>query len=249
LIDITKDAQQASVVPDWTTTYDLAGYDDHRLREIDADGVDAAVELLMNAERPLILAGNGVIQSGATSELLALAECTGIPVITTLHGLGAFPQDHPLSLGMPGMHGWVHVNRAIQRCDVLLNIGSRFDDRVTGKASTFAPNASVIHVDVDPSEIGKLVAVEVGIVGDAGAAMRALVMNLSSRRSERSERVSGSTFPAPEAGHVEEEGRSRHALRACGMTNLRPWLDEVHQLSRTVRATPGIPPTPRRPPR
>ncbi|MEO5816024.1 MAG: biosynthetic-type acetolactate synthase large subunit [Gemmatimonadaceae bacterium] len=175
LIDVTKDAQQSSVVPDWTTTYDLAGYDDHRLREIDADGVDAAVALLINAERPLILAGNGVIQSGATAELLTLAECTGIPVITTLHGLGAFPQDHPLSLGMPGMHGWVHVNRAIQRCDVLLNIGSRFDDRVTGKASTFAPNASVIHVDVDPSEIGKLVPVEVGIVGDAAVAMRALI--------------------------------------------------------------------------
>lgn len=181
LIDVTKDAQQSSVVPDWTTTHDLAGYDDHRLREIDADGVEAAVELLSNAERPLILAGNGVIQSGATSELLALAECTGIPVITTLHGLGAFPQDHPLSLGMPGMHGWVHVNRAIQRCDVLLNIGSRFDDRVTGKASTFAPNASVIHVDVDPSEIGKLVAVTVGIVGDAAVAMRALIAAFGAR--------------------------------------------------------------------
>jgi acetolactate synthase-1/2/3 large subunit len=227
LIDVTKDAQQASVVPAWDTVHDLAGYDDHRLREIDSSGVDAAVELLMNAERPLILAGNGVIQSGATADLLALAECTGIPVITTLHGLGAFPQDHPLSLGMPGMHGWVHVNRAIQRCDVLLNIGSRFDDRVTGKASTFAPNASVIHVDVDPSEIGKLVAVEVGIVGDAGVAMRALIAELSSRMSER---MSGATFPAPEVSHAAMEGGSRHELRSCGMTALQPWLDEVHEL-------------------
>ncbi|HEX7942594.1 MAG TPA: thiamine pyrophosphate-dependent enzyme, partial [Gemmatimonadaceae bacterium] len=119
--------------------------------------------------------GNGIIQSGATAELIQFAEKTGIPVITTLHGLGAFPQDHPLSLGMPGMHGWVHVNRAIQRCDLLINVGSRFDDRVTGKAATFAPFAKIIHVDVDPSEIGKLVPVTVGIVGDARAALRALV--------------------------------------------------------------------------
>jgi acetolactate synthase I/II/III large subunit len=137
--------------------------------------VHAAAELIAHAERPLLLVGNGVIQSGATAELIAFAERTGIPVITTLHGLGAFPQDHPLSLGMPGMHGWVHVNRAIQRCDLLVNVGSRFDDRVTGKAATFAPHAKVIHVDVDPSEIGKLVPVHVGIVGDAKAALRALI--------------------------------------------------------------------------
>ena len=185
LIDVTKDAQQASVVPDWNVTLDLAGYDDHRLHEVDDVAVRAAVELLVAAERPLILAGNGVIQSGATAELLALAEHTGIPVITTLHGLGAFPQHHPLSLGMPGMHGWVHVNRAIQRCDVLLNVGSRFDDRVTGKASTFAPNASVIHVDVDPSEIGKLVPVAVGIVGDARTAMQALIAEVSRSKASQ----------------------------------------------------------------
>jgi acetolactate synthase-1/2/3 large subunit len=145
--------------------------------------VHAAAELLAHAERPLLLVGNGVIQSGATAELIAFAERTGIPVITTLHGLGAFPQDHPLSLGMPGMHGWVHVNRAIQRCDVLLNVGSRFDDRVTGKAATFAPHAKIIHVDVDPSEIGKLVPVAVGIVGDAKAAIDALLEVLPERKA------------------------------------------------------------------
>jgi acetolactate synthase-1/2/3 large subunit len=175
VVDVTKDAQQASVVPNWEFELDLEGYTDHRVGEIDPAPVRAAAELLASAERPLILVGNGVIQSGATAELMALAEHTGIPVITTLHGLGAFPQDHPLSLGMPGMHGWVHVNRAIQRCDVLLNVGSRFDDRVTGKAATFAPHAKIIHVDVDPSEIGKLVQVTVGIVGDAKAALRALI--------------------------------------------------------------------------
>jgi acetolactate synthase-1/2/3 large subunit len=208
LIDVTKDAQQASVVPNWDVALDLAGYDDHRQRDLNAGAIAAAVELLSTAERPLILAGNGVIQSGATAELLALAELTGIPVITTLHGLGAFPQDHPLSLGMPGMHGWVHVNRAIQRCDVLLNVGSRFDDRVTGKASTFAPNASVIHVDVDPSEIGKLVKVAVGIVGDARAALQCLTASIQERDAQadgcRPERSEGPAF--------------------------QRWLNEVHEL-------------------
>jgi acetolactate synthase-1/2/3 large subunit len=129
---------------------------------------------LSRAERPLILAGNGVIQSGAHDELRALAERLEIPVITTLHGLGAFPQDHPLSLGMPGMHGWVHVNRALQECDVLLNVGSRFDDRVTGKASMFAPRAKIIHIDIEPAEIGKVVRAHIGIVGDARRALAAI---------------------------------------------------------------------------
>jgi acetolactate synthase-1/2/3 large subunit len=185
LVDVTKDAQQASVIPEWEVELDLEGYENHRARDVDRAAVEHAARLLATAERPLILAGNGVIQSGAHAELLALAERTGIPVITTLHGLGAFPQEHPLSLGMPGMHGWVHVNRAIQRCDVLLNVGSRFDDRVTGKASTFAPNASVIHIDVDPSEIGKLVPVAVRIVGDARAALHALIAELDVKEQEQ----------------------------------------------------------------
>jgi acetolactate synthase-1/2/3 large subunit len=184
LIDVTKDAQQASVVPNWDVELDLEGYVDHRVAEIDPAPVRAAAELIASAERPLLLVGNGIIQSGAAAELISFAEKTGIPVITTLHGLGAFPQDHPLSLGMPGMHGWVHVNRAIQRCDVLINIGSRFDDRVTGKAATFAPHAKIIHVDVDPSEIGKLVPVHVGIVGDAKAALRALIEAVPERKAD-----------------------------------------------------------------
>ena len=206
LIDVTKDAQQASIIPDWNVVLDLPGYEDHRTSALDDDAIHAAASLLANAERPLILAGNGVIQSGAAAELLALAEHTGIPVITTLHGLGAFPQDHALSLGMPGMHGWVHVNRAIQHCDVLLNIGSRFDDRVTGKASTFAPNASVIHVDVDPSEIGKLVPVTVGIVGDAREVVSALLSQLGTH-----------------------ESASVNASDAYGAPR-RAWIDEIHRL-------------------
>src|SRR6266498_3349711 len=157
LIDVTKDTMQAKTVPNWDVKLNLPG------------------------KKPLIIAGNGVTMSGAIDELRALAERTGIPITTTLHGIGSFPEDHPLNIGMPGMHGWVHVNRAIQECDVLLNIGGRFDDRVTGKASTFAPNAKVIHVDIDPSEIGKNVKVTVPIVGDARIVLAALLEELPAR--------------------------------------------------------------------
>ena len=173
LIDVTKDAQQARVVPEWDQPMVLPGY-----RPTYGGSrwqIRKAAALLARAERPLLLAGNGVIQSGASDELRRVAERGGIPVVTTLHGLGAFPQDHPLSLGMPGMHGWVHVNRAIQECDVLLNVGGRFDDRVTGKASTFAPRATVIHIDIDPSEIGKNVPTAVPIVGDARGVLAELL--------------------------------------------------------------------------
>ncbi|HEU5101415.1 MAG TPA: biosynthetic-type acetolactate synthase large subunit [Roseiflexaceae bacterium] len=179
LIDVTKDTMQAKTVPNWNVKLNLPGYKPNyngnrkQIRE--------AIRLLVNAKKPLIISGNGVTMSGAIDELRALAERTGIPITTTLHGIGSFPEDHPLNIGMPGMHGWVHVNRAIQECDVLLNIGGRFDDRVTGKASTFAPNAKVIHVDIDPSEIGKNVKVTVPIVGDARNVLAALLEELPVR--------------------------------------------------------------------
>jgi acetolactate synthase-1/2/3 large subunit len=179
LIDVTKDAQQAHVVPDWDVTLNVPGF--RMPCEIDARAVREAVGLLSGASKPLILAGQGVIISNAGAELRTLAERTGIPVVTTLHGIGAFPENHPLSIGMPGMHGWVHVNRAIQECDVLLSIGARFDDRVTGKASTFAPRARVIHIDIDPSEIGKNVKVAVAIIGDARAVLQALLAEVPAR--------------------------------------------------------------------
>ncbi|GAB4108751.1 MAG: biosynthetic-type acetolactate synthase large subunit [Roseiflexaceae bacterium] len=179
LIDITKDAQQARTVPNWNVKLNLPGY--KPTYQGNRKQVREAIRLLSEARKPLIMAGNGVIMAGASEELRALAERTGIPVVTTLHGLGAFPEDHPLNIGMPGMHGWVHVNRAIQECDVLLNIGGRFDDRVTGKASTFAPHAKIIHVDIDPSEIGKNVKVTVPIVGDARNVLIALLEELPAR--------------------------------------------------------------------
>jgi acetolactate synthase-1/2/3 large subunit len=181
LIDIPKDVQQARTVPDWNVKLSLPGY--KPTSEPNRKQVRNAVKLLASAKKPIILAGNGIILSGATDELRAFAEHTGIPVITTLHGIGAFPEEHPLCLGMPGMHGWVHVNRAIQECDVLFNIGTRFDDRVTGKASTFAPNARVIHADIDPAEIGKNVKTEVPIVGDAKAVLKMLLEEMPERDS------------------------------------------------------------------
>ena len=173
LIDVTKDAMQARTVPNWNVKLNLPGY--RPTYQGNKKMIREAINLLINARKPLIMAGNGVIMANASGELREFAERTSVPVITTLHGMGSFPEDHPLSIGMPGMHGWVHVNRAIQECDVLLNIGGRFDDRVTGKASTFAPNAKVIHVDIDPSEIGKNVKVTVPIVGDARNVLEALL--------------------------------------------------------------------------
>jgi acetolactate synthase-1/2/3 large subunit len=177
LIDITKDVQQARTVPNWDVKLDLPGY--RPTMQGNRKQIRAAVKLLSEAKKPLIMIGNGVIMSGASEEVQRLADQTGIPVITTLHGIGGFPEDHPLNIGMPGMHGWVHVNRAIQECDVLFNIGGRFDDRVTGKVSTFAPNARIIHVDIDPAEIGKNVATEVPIVGDARTVLQTMLPELA----------------------------------------------------------------------
>jgi acetolactate synthase-1/2/3 large subunit len=148
------------------------------------EGCDAAVHLIAASRRPLIMAGHGIILAAAYDELRALAERTGIPVITTLLGISAFPESHPLHLGMPGMHGEVHVNRAIQQADLIIGVGLRFDDRVTGNLAAFARNAKVIHVELDPSEIGKNVPVAVGIVGDAKEILRALLAKVAPRECE-----------------------------------------------------------------
>src|SRR5690242_13337420 len=149
------------------------------------DGIRKAARLIAGAERPLIMVGHGVILAQAYDDVRALAEKTGIPVITTLLGISAFPDGHPLHLGMPGMHGEVHVNRAIQHADVIIGIGLRFDDRVTGNTASFAPQARIIHIDLDRSEIGKNVPVAVGIVGDARDITRRLLAAVQPRTCER----------------------------------------------------------------
>ncbi|RLF21617.1 MAG: acetolactate synthase large subunit, partial [Thermoprotei archaeon] len=147
------------------------------------DRVKKAAEVLAEAERPLILAGGGVIWSGAYEELVALAELLSIPVVTTLMGKGSIPEDHPLSLGMIGMHGKAYANYAVVECDVLLAIGTRFSDRTTGRFEEFARGAFKIHVDVDSSEINKNISVDLPIVGDAKEALRLLIKEL--KKAER----------------------------------------------------------------
>jgi acetolactate synthase-1/2/3 large subunit len=177
LVDVPKDVQQAKA--EWRGR-GATGRRSHAARPPLAD----AVRMLAEAERPLIMAGHGIILSGAYEELRCLAERTGIPVITTLLGISGFPESHPLHLGMPGMHGEVHVNRAIQQADLILGIGLRFDDRVTGNLAAFARGAKVIHVELDPSEIGKNVATDVGLVGDAREILRALLAEVAPRDCE-----------------------------------------------------------------
>jgi len=133
-----------------------------------------AARLINEAERPLIISGHGVMTSGATKELLSLAERSGIPVITTLLGLGSFPGGHPLSMGMLGMHGMYWSNLSVDQADLIVGIGMRFDDRVTGKVDTFAPHARIIHMDIDATQIGRNVPVEVPVVGDAKALLHQL---------------------------------------------------------------------------
>ncbi len=128
--------------------------------------IKKALRLIYSAKRPVIIAGGGVVISGAAAELKKFAEATGIPVTTTLMGLGGFPATHPLSLGMPGMHGTMYANMAITESDLLISIGCRFDDRVTGKIDAFAPEAKIIHIDIDPTSISKNIKVDVPIVGD-----------------------------------------------------------------------------------
>ncbi len=134
--------------------------------------VRLAADAINAAKKPLIMAGHGILISGGTDEFHQFVERTGMPVIFTLLGLGCFPEDHPLALGLMGMHGHKHVNDALEECDLLVNIGARFDDRATGRIDGFAPKAKVIHVDIDPAEIGKNVVTDVPVVGDAREALQ-----------------------------------------------------------------------------
>lgn len=174
LVDITKDAQQASIdfePPKGEVR--LPGYRPSQ-HAVQTD-IEKAIELIDEAERPLILAGQGIVRAEATRELLAFVEKTGIPVASTLLGLGGFPATHPLSLGMMGMHGEAWVNNAIQEADLLIALGMRFDDRVTGNLKTYAVKAKKIHVEIDRSEINKNVKVDVGLVGDVRDTLLSLI--------------------------------------------------------------------------
>jgi len=179
LVDITKDAQQGTCEFDWEAAKpQLPGYRPD-LSPAPKE-YEQALELIHNSKRPVILAGHGIIISGAMREVRDFAERAGIPVALTLLGLGAFPASHPLNLGMMGMHGEAWVNHTIQEADLLLAFGMRFDDRVTGTLKTYAPNAKKIHIEIDPAEINKNVKVDVPLVGDLREVLLELLPHIES---------------------------------------------------------------------
>lgn len=205
LVDFPKDVLNA--VTEWRTPT-LSGLPGYKpTREGHPRQVKAAVEMIEASSRPVLYVGGGVIRAGATPELVALAEAANVPVVTTLMGRGAFPDSHRLALGMPGMHGVYAATTAMQKADLLIAIGVRFDDRVTGDVASFAPGAKVIHVDVDPAEIGKVRRADIPIVGDARSVLTAMVERVTERRVEG---------PAPG--------------RADWFAQLRDW-QETHPLS------------------
>ncbi|MFC6017513.1 acetolactate synthase large subunit [Plantactinospora solaniradicis] len=165
LVDIPKDVLQASTTFSWPPTLDLPGY--RPTLHPHGKQIREAARLMTTARRPVLYVGGGVLKAGATEGLRKLAELTGIPVVTTLMARGAFPDSHPQHLGMPGMHGSVAAVYGLQKADLIVALGARFDDRVTGKLDSFAPGAAIVHADIDPAEIGKNRAADVPIVGDA----------------------------------------------------------------------------------
>jgi acetolactate synthase-1/2/3 large subunit len=177
LVDIAKNAQNESMDFEWDgTPVRLPGYRPD-LRVLPEE-LERALELIQSSEKPVILAGHGVTMSGALKELRSFAEKAQIPVAMTLLGIGGLPASHPLNLGMMGMHGEAWVNKAIQEADLLLAFGMRFDDRVTGNLKSYAPEARKIHIDIDPSEINKVIKADVGIVGDLRETLQRLLPEL-----------------------------------------------------------------------
>jgi acetolactate synthase-1/2/3 large subunit len=209
LLDITKDAQQSSAEFDWDAAeVKLRGYrPDHRPAPAE---VQKALDLIKDAKRPVILAGRGIIQSGATEQVVAFAERTNAPIAMTLLGLGGIAASHPLNLGMMGMHGEAWVNTAIQEADLLLAFGMRFDDRVTGNLKTYAPHAKKIHIEIDPAEVNKNVRVDVALVGDLREVLNEILPNV----------------PATE--HVEWLGRINELKGDSAVRDIQNLPDDGH---------------------
>jgi acetolactate synthase-1/2/3 large subunit len=209
LVDITKDAQQA------TATYDFDAAAPpparpHPMLKATSASIRDAVALIQAAKKPVILAGHGIVESGAEAEVLAFAESQNIPIATTLLGLGCIPAAHPLQLGMMGMHGESWVNEAIQNADLLLAFGMRFDDRVTGNLTKYAPNAKKLHIDIDPSEINKNVRADVALIGDLKQVLQLLL------------RVENARVPHPSQPHRDGWGTNEFNPATS------PWLQEIN---------------------
>ncbi|MGZ4400731.1 MAG: thiamine pyrophosphate-binding protein, partial [Gaiellaceae bacterium] len=178
LVDITKDAQQAEMDFRYPDSVDLPGWNPPS--SVDQRQVGEAARAILAAERPIFYVGGGVINGDASAQLVELVELTGIPVVTTLMGKGGFPDSHPLAFGHPGMHGSKWANWALNKGDLVIAVGSRFDDRVTGKLSAFAPGARVIHFDIDAAEISKIREAEIPVVGPLRLALAELVKAIRS---------------------------------------------------------------------
>ena len=172
LVDIAKDALQKETTFNYPKKISLAGYNPVLVPK--QESINDAAALIAQSKKPVLYVGGGVIKANAAKELMQLAEITGAPVVTTLMARGAFPDSHKQHLGMPGMHGTVAAVTALQKADLLITLGARFDDRVTGKLSTFAPNAKIIHADIDPAEIGKNRHADVALIGDLKNILQAL---------------------------------------------------------------------------
>jgi acetolactate synthase-1/2/3 large subunit len=183
LIDIPKDVLNQPTEWHQPTLAGLPGY--RPTKKGNARQIKAAFDMIEAAERPVLYVGGGVIKAGASEELVAFAEGMNVPVVTTLMARGAFPDTHRLALGMPGMHGTYTATTAMQKADLLVSLGARFDDRVTGRVDAFAPHAKVIHVDIDPAEIGKVRRADVPIVGDARSVLVDLRSQLRSARDPK----------------------------------------------------------------
>ncbi len=183
LVDIPKDVQQATAEMKFPDLIKVRGY--NPIVDADLSELGRAVDLLFKAERPIIMAGGGVILSGAFSELQALAELLMIPVVTTFKGKGAFPENHPLAMGPIGMHGHAEANKIILEADLILAIGARFSDRSVGRFDEFGKGINIVHMDIDPAEIGKNKSVDVAIVGDVRSSLRTLVKMLSKKVAKK----------------------------------------------------------------
>ncbi|HWC37711.1 MAG TPA: acetolactate synthase large subunit [Acidimicrobiales bacterium] len=216
LVDVPKDVANATMDWYWPDGVDLPGYKPttrghpRMIRE--------AARLIASARRPVIYAGGGILKARAADALRALVDLTGIPVVTTLMARGSFPDEHPLCLGMPGMHGNYTAVTAMQKADLLVALGSRFDDRVTGKVSTFAPDAKIIHVDIDPAELGKVRRPDVPIVGDCRLVIEELVAALRQQA------------PTSDAGPGARPSEQQPP-------DLAPWMDQIHRWQRQYPLT------------
>ena len=249
LVDIPKNVFQESAKFHMPGEINRRGYQPSLLPN--TRQIRLAGEMINAAKKPLIMAGHGIMISGAEQEFERFVERTGIPVIFTLLGQGSFPESHRLSLGLMGMHGHREVNMALKECDLLVNIGARFDDRATGKVSTFAPNARVVHCDIDPAEIGKNVTTDVPVVGDAREVLKLMLGEVNEREhndwlawihgAEGRGAARGAERPAGVAGavHDHQGNRPRHERRG-DLLHRRRAASDVGRPAPRPRSSPTL---------